>query len=505
MAYMVNVTAPTAVYVSSVSANGIPVGDNTNGGGISAPVLTLDQGIAILHPSGGTVYANGTTGSPTTYTITSGSITKAMTLRGVTSRGASIAAGTGTTYALQVAPTAGQTVTLRDLIVDAALNTAGVATNGIGLTAQSTAYTFVSSNCAIKGFTASSGASGIVGLGTFKGNITLSSTDITGATCDSGVYVGTYNQGAFTMTGGSVTLTNQRTNGRGGIVLQANAAGVTSSISGATMHVSIDTSLTSTGYHYGIFTENVTATVSAVTSTVDGQAGQRQGFPVWVSTSGSPQDISGSTVTGCTGYLDCYNGIVLIIGSDSTADQTKRQNCTMSYNMASASATAITNGAHGTMMGFTGTGSVMSYNTSGPAALPFVDKENLGLTMTYNTGSDATSSMFLCKGSTNTAFNHNTGTQHSGYTGNFRYIEVNNGTGTNSTGIVDADNAYTNAGAAGPYWVLIDASQTATFARDSYTLSSGSQHSPAFSYLGTGKTPAQWQATVEPTATGNIF
>ncbi len=511
MAFMVNCTQLNVqtAYVSSVAANGIPVGNDLSGVGTqAAPFLTWDRAVAVL-ALGGSDWLNGTALSPTVYQSTTATvISKAMTVRAVAPKGA-VLAGVTTAPAVSIAPTAGSSILLQDIIVDPSRNSGGTGSVAISLASQATVYSLTPQNTLVQnwstfGMTAPSG--------TLNANVRISASAFNGSAVQGGIDIRTLNSGSFqTDTGTSVVLTAQNLASAGGIYVGATAVGPTAKILDTTINVT--STVTASNYAYGGYLANMAGSV------IDGDS-QNTGTRATFTVSTNAAEAAGATVAtnkaGNSTELPCDFSVIrnLIVYnyavgggwgaalSGESGDRTKQNFLSMANVDVYGNAQSQAAGVHGLFNANT-TDSSITNSRSQTVGIGIVDKLTLRSTLSNLATTDFNSSGILAKGTTNGTWTNLSATAVAG-NGSVPLMHIEAdlpGSGTNTTGLSVTGCTLTNNGALGAIMVYMETGQTATFANNTYVLASGTLAAMPFIYQGTAMTPSQWKATVEPTAT----
>lgn len=497
-------------YVSSTG------NDSTGDGSLAFPFLTWDYAYSVA-PAGGTIWLDGATISPTVYkSATATTISKAITVRAINSRGA-ILAGVGTSRSITLSPTLGQAIVFRDLIIDAASNASGPAANCIDFSSQSTTYGFSAYNCQFKGWTAAANASAFAltnPSATFKGTIYLEDCDFVGADMRGAIYFSSFAAGGIETVRCTATLTDQNTSGFGVALVSATVAGVYARLDFTTYSTTLKAALASTGIHYGLNIVNIAnARITGTTHEILGAPGSRQGYLDQIRTNAAGDatelDMSGAIIEVTTGRNTTNGGICFATGGDGV-DRTKNVGPIVRNSHGIGDATSSAGGLHilflcnATGDGVTPNATNVTGTTGGIGAI-----HKRSLNTVIGSGCDMTdmaSAYRQAKGSTGCAYRGGTLTAHSGFAGIMTHVEsdVDPG-GTDSTGIIVEDTFCVNAGAASLIFVKVEASNTATFARSDYHNTSGTQNANPWTYQASNyATLALWQAGHEPTATGNV-
>lgn len=501
--------APGAtIYGSNVDFGGIPIGNDTTGvGTAAAPYLTWDVGFTATAALG-TLELNGDTSAPATYkSATSSSLSKPINVAGINSRGIKIASETGTNFALRANPATGGTVSLSKAIVDAAENTAGVALRALDLTTQAAAYIFRGTDVLLTGFTGA-GQGLTTPSASAQVSAYLTTFDVTATGTRGGIHMHTLVAGGLEYNTGTITLTDQTTSGFGGIVVKAQAEGVFCRTYDVGVSVTLDATLTSTGLHYGVFAENVANVVfdgNGEASQVLTAPGSRQGVCVGITTNlagdATELPIDGGIIRNWSGCQNTTNGGLGFQIGDDLGDKTKAVGLSIIDCDGSGDASFAAGGGHAVFACNT-TDSFLTNVEWTTAGIGIVDKRSIGLINDGAVITDCDSSYILCKGTTNGTHRNGTYTAHLGYSGTMVKVETDTDPGGgDSTGVVIQGNNFVVDGATGTIFVEVDANNSATFANNTYRLTSGTLNANPLRYQGVNYTKAQWLASIEPTAT----
>ncbi len=493
------------LYISSVSVNGIGIGNNTTGSGeASAPLLDCATALTVASQSNGaTIWVNGTSaGAPDTYTCPLTTLTKPMMFRSVTGTKSVILAGTGTSRAFLTTAH----LAVRDVIVDPGVNSGGAANDGILLTSQTAPINFSCKDSTIRNwgfghYLVQSGA------GDYNGNITMDNCVVSATNVAGGMAILSWGSGRLTISGGSCTLVDQNTSPYGCAVATASVCGaVTGSVTNYTVSVTPKIAYTGT-LSMGVRFKNMVVAIAGGTYThgypgSGGPAGA--GFPVGISqgriTDPVACSVAGSSITGVTISTTLPNGGGITLGDDN-ADKTLATGVSATGNTISAlghglfvANTTLANTANNTI----------SAPTTAAGSICLVDKGNDRFTSTDDTSNNCTSSNFLGKGSVASTWIRPRGTQGAGYdNGRFYSLGVgdDNNTGVNSTVTMTGAN-FTNNGATGTKMGNTDAGSTITPSNGTYTLSGGSLANPIWTVNGGSyASSAAYKAAVEAGAT----
>ena len=466
-----NIAAPV---VSSVSYNGVPVGDDNSGRGTSAaPFQTCDAALKAAS-STATLWFNGNPASPPTYTCP-GTVTTGLTFRGLASgqRGA-VLTGTGTTAAFILAPTAGQAIAYQDVIVDPSLNTGGAAASAIVLTTASTTYSLTANNVLFRNWT-TDGITTTAATGN-KINLTLTNTDLTAGGVKSAIRLLGHTAGALAISGGTTTITNQSTAYWPAIYALADAAGPTASLN-HTMVVGVDNSLAGANSHFGAVLANYAGATIDGSYTMTTTAALRQLYVVGLAVGDiagggySLLAIDGSRLSGTVVHNGPAGGIGAFLNPDSyPIDTTKANNVVMENVYATGNGSA-----HGLFAAQINNPIIRNSTTTG-FALGGAIKLSVAGEVYGITGSNSGSSIWQWKGGSGTGSQHgNTWTQGATFTGPMLSVQTSPENSSNANVVVAGDSFVIN-GAAGPQFVAINSGNTATIGTTDFHLTSGSAH-----------------------------
>lgn len=519
----INVGVPSNVYISSVSANGIGIGNDANPCSHASPCLTLDKAMVTV-PNGGTIWLNGVA---TYMQSTATTISRGYTIRGVVA-GQSTLASAGSTQNVLVAMASGQTATVRDLIIDPTQNAGGAGGACVTLSAQSTTFSIEFINVVFQGW--GSGTPCIAAPSNLKANVLVANSTFTHAGASRGaIDVRTFIAGGIEARDNTVSVADVPI-GFGGIIVGALATGPYGRLYNNT--VTVGTTATAVGTIYGILCMNIAGCVvdgdsnntgtRAVVS-VSAPVGSTSSYVLGVGTNDSagvsefPCD--GSIVRNYISNNDANGGIGAYIGGES-GDPDKSLNMVLGPNVTVyGTPRSQTFGFHGLMNGSSRNGTIrdsQAYHTG----IAIVDK------LTYNSViqdvlvQDCTSTCALAKGSTDPSWTRITvipdapssvsmyrasycsGCGASPYPGIvWEGRPTTNLTITDSSGLVDGTSGnialYAEAGGTG---------KVTTSGMVFNTANGGTYTSVPFRYqTNASLTPNQWRSIFDTTATGNIF
>jgi hypothetical protein len=490
--------APSSVlFVSSVTANGIPVGnDATATGSIANPYLTIDAAYTAA-AAGKVILLNGLASAPADYRhATFLNISKAITVDAVTPYGASVSSTTTSSRAVNFSPAPGVVVNIGKIIIDGrGLCPSAVTNSGGAYTVNFNATKFL--NWTI-----------YASNDNLTATFTINYTNVIGISnnCRGFIYHNDLRTGAsITVDGADIRITNQNVATAATMVnlTAALSQTVTASLKRVRGTVTLLPSLTGGGNHPGVHVYNIpNVLVEDCDISVTGNYGTRASYGIHISP--SPD----AAATSVAGYIVRRNrifngttaGIGIVIGQDvqSAAVTGKVGAGTVSGNTITGSASAAVGGLHGILIGGGGAAAV-SANWIENVGLGLVDKEGNGCVWYSNVIKDAGQSYIRLKGALNSTIAHNTCVASLGFTGTFVLAtnNVDNGT-VNCTATVIGNNLYGDA-TNGP-WVSVDASQAVTLSLNNH-YGTGSLSATPWIYQGTTySTFVAYKAAVETNA-----
>jgi hypothetical protein len=504
--YMANATARFINYADGSAGN-----DSTGNGGSDAPYQTLAHALAVT-PSAGEVRLVGSAGAPVTYTATM-SFAKTITISAVETGGA-IIAGSGTTAAISLTAAAAN-VTLSGVIVDPSLNSGGAAEKCVDFASAATPITFAATNVTFRNWTGNC-------LGTEtngRANITLTNVTASGGAVDGFLYFNNFFSGTITISGGSCTLTAVKaTFGADGCVTVFGGIGGsagTKTVSISNFNTTLTVNPSGGGTQPGLRHQPLPSEVPGVSGgthvcTAVGAGQYCHGIAI--GTSGQRrrhrEDDLADDVRGRGHFQHDQLGVRLGIGQDgaTSADWAYVVAPVIENSTADTNSTGASTGTH---MAFIGGGdgglisNVQIGTITGYCGIGVVDKETRATAVTAATATGCSSSDYLSKGTTNSVYSAGIIKGKSGGAGNGLVIEDNNGTGTHSTGLSVSGMTFDANGQTGFRYVdTQSASNTATFASNTYNKSSGTLTAHPWVYPNGVNIDNQagWLA-VEPTAT----
>lgn len=497
----VNAVFRPQIHVSNVSYGGIPVGnDSTGDGSLATPYLTIDKAQQQVVP-GAQIMLNGDPLAPSTYIVTS-LVVGTYTIQAETGRayGAKVA-GTGTTQAILAI--LDNHLTLADVWLDPSQNTSGPGAAGIIVptnlqAASRMSITLTRVKCT--GWTTYC----LNANGTTRAQITITDSIFTGGQVDGAIFVSTMASGSsFSRTGGSCTLTAQKTTTVGGCTVAIGASGTTAtaSISGVTDNMTLDSTLVGAGTHYVTrFHDLPGATISSSTFNCLGAPGTRTCALAYISHTSN--DISGASIAHITGSNQTNGGYGCGTGNESYNGASPSVTVNITDCNVTGNSTSGNGGLHCIFMGANTQNGTADGGTLTSCGIPLVNKLGSGNTFKNFTIAGWYGTALLVKGATNAAMTDNAATQTIAVSGGVGwYVEDDDG-GVHSTGATLARNSITNSGGTSFTYGKLDPSNTFTAANDNYTFTSGTNATNVFTIAGSNYTTcAAYAAANEPTAT----
>lgn len=491
------------VYVSSVAANGIQIGNDTTGDGTpQKPYLTIDKGFTST-PAGQSLWLNGDPATPTDYRhATFLNITKAITIDAVRPWGASISSTTTAARAVNVAATSGAAVVFGAVIIDGR----GLCPAAVSVGQQTTLMALTFNRTKLKDFT----TSGLSMAVTSRISLSCLSADFSNTATD-------VSQGAISWldasTGSSAviknctgTINSQTGTTYGMIRIRGAVAGLPADVSDNNFTMVVKSGLAGSGVHHGILLENMIASADRNVLNLSGGSANHaiHGIVVTPSPAAPAYSITGSHANDNVVNHNGVSGIIVMLGQDvqgSAADgvsstaEARRNACT-------GSATGQANGLHGILAGANITATVAA-NRISTTALALIDKVGSGCLFAANLCIDSTQASLRIKGAQNGRYRQNTFIEAAGYAGTF-ILGTNNDvpTVTNSAGcIVEGNIAYAPSLAAGGKFVSETASQDISYANNGY-YAIGSATAPWTVDASNYANLAAWQGAHEASALG---
>lgn len=166
------------------------------------------------------------------------------------------------------------------------------------------------------------------------------------------IYAPTVAAGGLTVNNVSGTLSRQATGAFGLLHWKATAANVSASVTSLTATMYLDSSLTSTGEHFGVQIVNCPrAIISKCNVSVVGAYGSRSSC-LYRITSDAAIDTSFGEIKNCSGSNLTTGGYLALIGADATsAGDNQTNNGSIAYNTLYGNG-ALSPSMHGVMLGF---------------------------------------------------------------------------------------------------------------------------------------------------------
>lgn len=465
------------IYVSSVNANGIPVGDDTAGDGSREnPYLTIDKGYTVA-TAGKVVLLNGTAAAPADYRA-AGIInsTKAITFDAVVPYGAKISATTTTSRVILWNLSGGATGALGKVIVDGRrLNTVCLELSSSPTVAQKIVCNGTKFVDFLNYGTSSSAGADVRGKVTLNGCIWTNS-----GTCRAANYHPRLVEGGFAMNGGTITL-DKLTNAVVGSVALVNAAavGVTCSIVGVTATLTTDATFVG-AYAVGIWITNVDrAKVSGNTVSITRADGPAKLLILQPTADALALQTGTFLIEANDFYVDSTGGGIIWCGYDGTgagAELTyadgKMDGGAIRRNLVHASDAAKAGAIHAIFNSCLAN-TVVERNRITNAGIGAVDKGGDGAIWRANIIEKCASSYILAKGTFNAKFLHNTIIFDTANNGGGMDIQANPTSGSNSFNIVYRGNLFVNKGTNSPNMVNVEADQVYWGAFNDYWVTDG--------------------------------
>ncbi len=493
-------------------------GSDTAAGDALHPYATWDKGYTNTQP-GMTMWLDGTVGSPQIYKSTvsaNTAIAKAITVRAINAGGAKVTSNGATNNALYIAPTAGQTINLRGLVIDPSLNgSASSLVYTLNLTSQSVAYTLNCTECIFTGWTGASGAYGVyAGSANFKAHLSFSKCAFVGDTVYGAITANNYVEGGIEVSKCSFQLTNQNLQSYGPILVVARAAGIYARVVDCPqIDNTIKASLTGSNQHPLVYIEGVAGAVIARNKgrmLGAGSPRQTAGFRIVTNGAGDSTElpIDGGLIEDNEIYCEpSGGGIAAGFGNDGTGDNSKMVGCIMRRNKVTASAAAGAGGLHGMFGGHCR--DLQSYDNDVRAGgLNYVYKNLDGdLDSHDNKAQGYTSSGFLFK-SVVGGRSYNDMPTATAASGSAPAISLSRdiaGGGAYTSGLAIDTNFCLNNGATGAKFVSIEAGCSGTFTYNAFTQNAGSLNANPFNAGATNYASfGAWKAAVGTTDAANF-
>lgn len=500
---------PGTIFVSKTATNGFAVGSDSNtlaqakAPNRQTPFATIKQAFAQAS-AGDLIVINDGTYSGTDLDASLGylnMVSKGVTLRAHRSGQVTLQATTGARVVrIQTMPS-GAVISLTGIVIDGGDG----AQHCIETDGTTNPYTLTLTNCS----TLNPTVRGLV-LASTKVALSLFNHTHSSGVSRALLYCNVMASGAsVSIVGGSTTVSQQSLN-QGGIELRATEAGASVSISGHTVDVTLQSSLTGNGTHDGIAIYNMSSvSVTNCSVAVRGTPGSRIGCGIRVSQT-SAINVT-PTITGNTVVNETRGGYGILAGSDGTGvGDGYVVDPVVNDNIISGVAANQTVGPiHGILLGFN-VGGEARRNRIYDCGLAMIQKKNLtsGALFAANTirltafaGVGYSIGMYA-KGALNTRFVNNSVyvNDASANAAQLQHVQADDVSGTNSSGIEYRNNAFYFTGSAAVKFVNVGASQSVTFSNNLY-YSPAALPANCFSYQGANySTVATWAAAQEATA-----
>lgn len=499
--------AADLIYVSSVNANGIPVGnDGTGTGSAAAPYLTLDKGL-LEAVNGKVILFNGSPSAPTVYTTASTFVTivKGVTFDSVVPYGATIR-GVGSVRVINVALTTDLTFGLGQITIDGADLYAGVTQNApanlYSVSYRGTRFIrFVSA--------AVSPSSGARCRYTVRRCYFENDPNAVGTLLLFGaIYIFNLGDGGTVdVTDNVMRLTNHQGSPQGAIRVLGSVAGQVANCQRNQITMSIAPGLAGSGQHFGILLQNVRGHCDDSSVRLTGGNALHVGFNFRISPpeSGTVFTTNGSSMDRCIAYNDTNGGMMFMAGPDQQGTVADGNVGTVSAIgcVGFGTARSIAGGLHGVFVGGGGTINARRCwveNTQ----LGYVDKVGSGSIFTGNVSVNATQAHFRLKGGSGGKFIQNTLIQRPGaaYGGTAVLVLENDiPTATPTTSYtIRGNNISIPTMASGGRFLNIGANDVVTMTANNWFGGSGSAN-PWRNGLTNYATFAAYQAAIEASAT----
>jgi hypothetical protein len=488
-------------YVSATAANGIPAGnDQTGDGSIERPWATIDRANAAA-ANGDTVMLNDGVYSPT-KTL---EISNAVSWQSVTDYGATIRGVAGQSRVIGISEDQAGTVSFGKINIDGANTT----TSLITLNNQVATYTIELNGTRLINPT-SYGIQG-TSAGT-RANISMNDVDFNASSALSMVNISSMLAGEVSIQGGSVNIGSVWRSGFGGIAtINANASGVTATVSGVTanLHATGTSAVTSgKGIYYGIRMTDVEAPlIERNTITQTGTSTDQTGYTMLVTyESDESVDISGGVIRYNTlkNFLDGSAGKIILVGADSApAARNQANNFEIYGNSGTGDLGSEAAKLHGILVGWQ-SGAKVYDNSMDYTDLAYVMKGMSGETLVFdNTDTHTATKSLYQKGGTGVQFLYNTSYQADGF--NPDIINIGDaGIGEyNAQDAVIVGNTLVYTSTPDSFLTLTAGSSASTISGNTYYAATGNA-SQAWIYKDQSyKTIDAWKAAVESNATSS--
>jgi hypothetical protein len=432
----------SSFYVSATAANGIAAGnDQTGNGSRERPWATIGRA-RMAAANGDTVYLNDGIYSPSDGVYAPAKtleISNSVSWMGVRDYGATIRGVAGQSRVVGVSEDQAGTVTFGKINIDGANGT----TSLITLNSQASTYGIRLDGTRLLNPT----SYGIQGTSSgTRARISLNNVQFSASSALSMLNVSSMLAGGVTIQGGSVNIASAWRSGFGGIAtVNANAAGVSASISGVVANLTATgTSATGNGagLYYGIRLTDVAAPLIENNNiTQNGTSVDQIGSTVLVTYDRlNPFNVSGGIIRYNTlrNYIDGGAGKIILVGADSDPGASVRNyanNFQIYGNSGFGDQGAESAKLHGILVGWQ-TGAKVYDNSMDYTSLAYVMKGMSGQTLVFdNTDTHTSSKSLYQKGGTGVQFLYNTSYQ----TGDLSPDIIN--IGDASSAIYNANNA----------------------------------------------------------------
>jgi hypothetical protein len=476
--YPVNSFARSLIYVSTISANSIPIGSDTGAtGGRSDPLATCDAAYALVASTpSATILFNGT--AATLYNCNvAATLAKTVLLTSVLGSAASVTlAGTGAGQAFKLQGVVGATLAFSYVTVDPSANSGGPGDSCFDINGTN-AYNAIWTTVVCQGFT----TQGFENNSSFiNANLTFNNVAINGGNVIAGMYLHRFNSGTFTINGGSTTLTQQNILGFGGLILQNLSTAVSPvapQIINHVVSVTVLASLPSVGIHYPIrLTDMPGALISGGSQTFNANGTLRSGDGIACSSINQVAD--NCRIAGVTTTINAPAGIAWLMGVDG-AHSPRSNNMQITDSVANVAA-----GAEGWVFGSTSNSGITRSicNGCGGGA-----KDNVNFSSTfnvYNLTNPTNSLGIIEKGNTGSIFSDERVNMLS-TSGFCITVEANSDTAAPSTGAVLTRIRCSNNGGTNSTYVAQDAGMSAVYVNGTYENLAGTLSSTLYQMSGT--------------------
>lgn len=427
------------IVVSASSFGGIPTGNDTSGTGtISSPYATLAKALTVV-AEGGSIVLNGNPSNPSIYqAATFYSITKGISIDSVYPYGATLRGTGAQTRVVNLAPTAGQTITLGKIAIDA--------TNSIGSCVLvgdvATAFTVNATGTKFTNWT-TQGFAGAASATATKVKATLDSCQFVADNTRSALYFIGMIEGYVNLRNSTLTITNQNLSGHGGMFVRAKASGVQMSSVGNTFNISLDSG--TSGTTFGVQASNIVgANISNNSFTVTGPSNGRSVEVVQiVATSAAPLDTTAATVKYNVINHNANGGMCIEIGEDNqdSGSRSYQNGAVVEGNTLFCNSVSQAGVTHGLFNG-SGANTIFKTNFVKMAGIGIGDKEGSGAIYYSNVFVDCGNSYLRVKGANSGKYIHNTFIKTSNGPGTLILVSNNQTNGHSGTGNLVTGNIF---------------------------------------------------------------